>query len=169
MALGLLYDLAERVAEEGTYDPNAETVASPAKRPTPDLDVQKQIHTHAHPGESGIPTSYSEALAHHPSVLLVACADPTAVRQNAFTARYPGTVAYDDAEAMLKAERPDIVAIATNTNGRAALTALAVKYGAKAIFTDKPMAHTLAEVDLMVQTCAAAGVPLNCGAISRGR
>eukprot|EP01052_Picozoa_sp_SAG31_P011948 SAG31_NODE_689_length_12806_cov_5.358857_2_plen_165_part_00 len=67
---------------------------------------------------------------------------------------------------MLAAEKPDIVAIATNTKGRAELTALAVKYGAKAVLTDKPMAHSLAEVDLMVQTCADAGVPLNCGAIS---
>ena len=32
--------------------------------------------------------------------------------------------------------------------------------------TEKPMAHTLEEVDRMVSTCAAAGVPLSCGSIS---
>ena len=52
-----------------------------------------------------------------------------------FTTRYPGTAAYTDAEEMLRAERPEVVAIATNTAGRAELTVLALKYGAKAIFT----------------------------------
>jgi predicted dehydrogenase len=41
-----------------------------------------------------------------------------------------------------------------------------VECGAKGIFTENPMAHTLEETDRMVQTCAAAGVPLSCGAIS---
>ena len=44
-------------AEEGTYDPNAEGVARPPQRPTPELDVHHQIHTHTHPGESRSPPS----------------------------------------------------------------------------------------------------------------
>ena len=88
-----------------------------------------------HPGKSGIPTSYCEALHCHPSTFLGACADPTTERRALFTTRYPGATAYADAEEMLKAERPDVVAIATNAAGRVALTELALQYGAKAIFT----------------------------------
>jgi Oxidoreductase family, NAD-binding Rossmann fold len=67
---------------------------------------------------------------------------------------------------MLRREKLDIVAITTNTKGRADLTCLAVECGAKGIMTEKPMAHTLAEADRMVTTCSEAGVPLCCGAIT---
>ena len=66
---------------------------------------------------------------------------------------------------MLHTEALDIVAIATNTKGRADLTCLAVDCGVKGIATEKPMAHTLGEADRMVEACADAGVPLCCGAI----
>jgi predicted dehydrogenase len=56
--------------------------------------------------------------------------------------------------------------VATNTKHRADLTCLAVECGAKAIMTEKPMAHTLEEADRMVNTCAEAGVPLVCGSTS---
>ena len=67
---------------------------------------------------------------------------------------------------MLEKEKLDIVAIATNTKSRPKLVRLAVENGAKAVVTDKPMCHTLAEADLMVGVCRDAGVPLSCGAIS---
>ena len=67
---------------------------------------------------------------------------------------------------MLQTEKLDLVAVATNVKGRADLACLAVENGAKGIVTAKPMAHTLEEADRMVNTCAAAGVPLNCGSIS---
>lgn len=67
---------------------------------------------------------------------------------------------------MLHEERLDIVAIATNTKGHADLTCAAVEAGAKGILTDKPMCHSLEEADRMVRTCAGAGVPLSCGAIT---
>ena len=67
---------------------------------------------------------------------------------------------------MLRELKPEIVSIATNTKHRADLTCLAVECGAKGIFTEKPMTHSLEEADRMVKTCADAGVPLNCGSIS---
>ena len=74
--------------------------------------------------------------------------------------------AYAEWRELIENENLDIVAIPTNTKGRADLTVMAVKYGAKGIFTDKPMAHTLEEADRMVKVCADAGVALNCGAIT---
>eukprot|EP01052_Picozoa_sp_SAG31_P011947 SAG31_NODE_689_length_12806_cov_5.358857_1_plen_103_part_00 len=56
--MGLLYDLAERVAEEGTYNPNAEALDRPGSRPTPALDVHREIHHHAHPGCATAPAAF---------------------------------------------------------------------------------------------------------------
>ena len=155
--MGMLYDLGQRT---GTWH------VDDVDRPTPEVDVHRQFHHHDHPGNSGIPTSYAEAIHTRAEVDLVAAADRDVKRLKIFTERYGVSSVYEDAAEMLRVEKPDIVALATNTKHRADLTCLAVECGAKGIFTEKPMAHTLEETDRMVQTCAAAGVPLNCGSIT---
>ena len=156
--MGMLYDLAKRIGDKFEIDD--------ADRPTPELDVHKKIHHHEHPGIESNPTSYAEAIYDRPDVELVTAADRDVKRLDAFTERYGITNVYKDAEEMLKKEKLDIVAIATNTKGRAHFTCMASNLGAKGIFTEKPMAHTLAEVDEMVSTCAKNGTALSCGAIS---
>ncbi len=155
--MGMLYDLAQRT---GVWD------VDDIDRPTPDLDIHRKFHHHAHAGNEGLPTSYAEALWDRPDIELVAAADRDQKRLRAFEQRYGVSGLYTDAEQMLREEKPDIVSIATNTKHRADLTCLAVECGAKGIFTEKPMAHTLEEADRMVNTCAEAGVPLSCGAIT---
>ena len=65
-------------------------------RPTPDLDIHKQIYNHAHPGQSGIPTSYAEALHHHPQVFNCSgghdrqCHPATACTQVVFSQAFKG-------------------------------------------------------------------------------
>ena len=156
--MGVLYDLAERIPDLFEIDD--------ADRPTPELDVHRRFHHHDHPGTEGLPDTYAEALWDRPEVDLVAGADRDQKRLAAFGERYGLEGLYTDAEEMLRKEKLDIVAVATNTKGRADLTCLAVACGARGVFTDKPMCHTLEEADRMVQTCADAGVPLNCGAIT---
>ena len=153
--MGMLYDLAERT---GVWD------VDDIDRPTPELNIHRRFLYHENPGTEGLPSSYAEALWDRPEIDLVAAAERDVKRLRAFRERYDVVSLYDDAEDMLSLERPDIVAIATNTKHRADLTCLAVRNGARGIFTEKPMAHTLEEADRMVSTCAAAGVPLNCGA-----
>ncbi|MDP6494947.1 MAG: Gfo/Idh/MocA family oxidoreductase, partial [Dehalococcoidia bacterium] len=152
------YDMATRSSDRFDVDD--------VNRPTPELDVHRRIHHHKHPGKEGLPTSYAEALWDRDEVDLVAGADRDSKRLNAFTQRYGVEAVYTDAAEMLAKERLDIVAVATNTKTRADLTCLAVDHGAKGIFTEKPMAHTLEQADRMVKMCADAGVALNCGAIS---
>ena len=161
--MGMLYEMAQR-ATPAAMQPKFDLQST--DRPTPALDVHRRIHHHEHPGTEGLPTTYAEALWDRPEVDLVAGAERDPQRLKAFTERYGVTAVYTDAEEMLRKERLDIVAIATNTKWRPDLTYLALKHGAKGIFTDKPMAHTLEETDRMVKTCADAGVPLNCGAIT---
>ena len=156
--MGMLYDLAQRIPDHFDIDD--------VDRPTPPLDIHRKFYHYEHPGEEGLPTSYAEALWNRPEVELVAGADRDKKRLDAFRERYGIQTLYTDPEQMLRQEKPDIVAVCTNTRCRAELTCLAVGYGAKGILTEKPMAHTLAEADRMVQTCAEAGVPLCCGSIT---
>ena len=156
--MGLLYDLAPRSEERFDIDD--------VDRPTPPLDVDRRFHHHDHPDDEGNPTSYCEALHCRPETELVAAADRDPKRLEAFRERYGVDATYTDAEQMLREVQPEIVAVATNTKHRADLTCLAVECGAKGIITEKPMAHTLEEVDRMVGACAEAGVPLNGGSIT---
>ena len=156
--MGLLYDLAQRTRDRFDIDD--------VDRPTPPLDVQRKFHYHDHPGSEGLPSTYAEALWDRPEVDLVVGADRDRKRLKTFAERYGIKALYTDAVEMLRREQLDIVAICTNIKGRADLTCLAVECGAKGIMTEKPMAHTLAEADRMVRTCAEADVPLCCGAIT---
>ena len=156
--MGLLYDLASRIGDRFEIDD--------IDRPTPPLDIHRKFHHYDHPGDEGNPTSYAEALWDRPEVETVIAADRDPKRLKAYGERYGIEALYEDAEAMLRKERPDIVAVCTNTKYRAHFTCLAVECGAKGIVTEKPMVHTLEEVDRMVGVCAAAEVPLCCGAIT---
>jgi hypothetical protein len=156
--MGMLYDMAGRIGDFFNIDD--------VDRPTPELEIHRKIYHHTHPGKEGLPTSYSEAFWDRPDVDLVSAADRDQKRLEAFKERYGINALYTDAVEMLRTEKLDLVAVATNVKGRADLTCLAVENGAKGIVTAKPMAHTLAETDRMVKVCADAAVPLNCGAIS---
>jgi hypothetical protein len=135
-------------------------------RPTPELNVGRKFHHHEHPGDEGLPSTYAEALHDRPEIDMIAAAERDPKRLKVFTERYGVDAVYEDAEEMLRKEKPDIVAVATNTKHRADLTCLAVECGAKGIFTEKPMAHTLEEADRMVKSCGNVGVHLSCGAIT---
>ena len=156
--MGMLYDLAQRMGVWRVDDIN---------RPTPQLDIHRKFYYHdRHLSRQSIPSSYAEALSNRPEIELVAAAERDRRRLAAFGERYDIEALYTDAKEMLQQEKPDIVAIVTNTKGRADLTCYAVECGAKGIVTEKPMAYTLEEADRMVKACADAGVPLCCGAIS---
>jgi len=156
--MGLLSGLAERIPDRFEIDD--------VDRPTPALDVHRKFHYYENPGVAWLPTSYAEAIVDRPEIDLVAGADRDKKRLKAFSERYGIDAVYTDAIEMLRKEKLDIVAIATNTKGRADLTCAAVENGAKGIFTEKPMCHSLEEADRMVKACADAGVPLSGGAIS---
>lgn len=156
--MGMLYDLALRIPDRFDIDD--------AERPTPSLDIHRAFYHHDHPGDSGLPTSYAEALWNRSEISLIAGVDRDKSRLQAFSERYGIQQLYTDAAEMLSQVQPDIVAICTNAKHRSDLTCLAVEYGAKGVLTEKPMAHTLAEADRMVQVCAEANVPLCCGSIT---
>jgi len=78
----------------------------------------------------------------------------------------PGVAFHTDAAAMLAAERPDIVCVATPPASHAALVELAAAAGAH-VLCEKPLAVSLADVERMRTACQAAGVNLAYGASYR--
>ena len=160
---GMLYDLGAR--ENDRYAPDGERLyeIDDADRPTPEMDVQRKFHYHNHAGMESLANTYAEALWDRPEIDLVAAAERSTERLDIFGQRYGVSALYTDAEEMLRKEKLDIVAIATNVKDRPNVTCLAAESGVKGISTQKPMAHTLEEADRMVKTCADLGVALNCG------
>ena len=166
--MGFLYDLGKRDYERiGGSHKNPIYDVESADRPLPDgLDINRTFHLYDHPGREGLATSYAAALSDRPEVELVAGADRDPQRRAMFGERFGIGALYADALEMLNEERLDIVAIATNTKGRSALTVAAVAAGVRGVLVDKPMVFSLAEADDMVGACAEAGVPLVGGATS---
>ncbi|MYC70329.1 MAG: Gfo/Idh/MocA family oxidoreductase [Gemmatimonadetes bacterium] len=166
--MGFLYDLGKRDYERiGGSHKNPIYDVESADRPLPDgLDINRTFHLYDHPGREGLGSSYSAALSDRPEVELVAGADRDPRRRAMFGERFGIGALYADAQEMLDEERLDIVAIATNTKGRSALTVAAVAAGVRGVLVDKPMVFSLAEADAMVGACAKAGVPLVGGATS---
>ena len=66
---------------------------------------------------------------------------------------------YEDAEELLKKEKPDFVDIITDVDSHSRLVHLAAKHKVPVI-CQKPMAPTLAEAEQMVSACQNAGVPM---------
>ena len=166
--MGFLYDLGKRDYERiGGSHKNPIYDVESADRPLPDgLDINRTFHLYDHPGREGLGSSYAAALSDRPEVELVAGADRDPRRRAMFGERFGIGALYADALEMLDEERLDIVAIATNTKGRSALTVAAVAAGVRGVLVDKPMVFSLAEADAMVGACAEAGVPLVGGATS---
>ena len=67
---------------------------------------------------------------------------------------------YSDADEMFRNEGPDIVSVATNTPSNEALVLAAVDAGVPRIMCEKPMAHSLAAAQRMIDACERRGVRL---------
>ncbi len=97
-------------------------------------------------------------LANPEHFALTAVCDLDAERLMPFAAELGIANAYTDADAMLAAERPDVLCFATMPDIRLPLVELGVKHGVKAIAFEKPMALSLHEAKQIVSLCENAGV-----------
>lgn len=102
---------------------------------------------------------HAEALRALPDrFALVAVCDLDPARREAAAARLGPARAWADAEAMLAAERPDVLCFVTPPRLRWPLVAAGLRHGVRAIAFEKPLALSLAEARCIVEGCAAAGV-----------
>ena len=96
---------------------------------------------------------------------LVACSDlrPEVMAEVGRKYGIPPDKQYLDYRQMIEAERPDIVSIATQPEGRAEIAVHAAEHGARAIYAEKAMAASMAEADAIVEACERHGVAFNLG------
>lgn len=74
---------------------------------------------------------------------------------------------YDDAAIMLKELQPDIVSLATRTDGRSDLVRLLAQQGVRGIYAEKPFSRSLAECDAALDAITASGARLVLGTTRR--
>ncbi len=86
-------------------------------------------------------------------VRLVAGASRDLGRRERFTQRTGVSSTYADWREMLARERPDIVAVSTNSPYHAEVTIGCAEAGVRAILCEKPVATRLADADRMVEVC----------------
>ncbi len=108
-------------------------------------------------GTGGIAGEHVHGIRAHPDqVQLTAAADTNPSNLAAFCEKHGIASAYDSAEALLKAVKPDVVAICTPPFTHTALAVLAMEHGAH-VLCEKPLVISLAELEQLRQAEARTG------------
>jgi predicted dehydrogenase len=111
--------------------------------------------------------SHSRALSEHPDFSLAGGVDPQAARRSEFESAF-GVPAGGSVEAMLRAERPDVVVIATPTPTHAdTLAEVLGVHTPRAVLVEKPLSLSRDEAVSMVQACRSADCALFVNYIRR--
>jgi predicted dehydrogenase len=106
------------------------------------------------------PWAHAPAIIEARGVELVAAADVDRTKLDDFRRRWQVEALYTDYHEMVAAEKPDLVAVTTRPAERAEVVIGLAEAGVKAIFATKPMCHTLAEADAMIEACRRQGTIL---------
>jgi len=99
------------------------------------------------------PATHAGAFQLHPRTEIVGFSDIYKKRLYKTQKHFPGVPVYLSTELMLKETKPDIVSIATYPDSHLELIKLAVKYKAKGIVCEKPMADTEKDAKEMIKVC----------------
>ena len=113
------------------------------------------------------PLAHAEAIAAHPRLRLVAVADSDREAAERAARHHGAGTAFADGHALLASVRPDLVAIATRTPGRAALILDAIRHGARALHVEKPLCNSMQELVQISDALGSAETRLTLGAIRR--
>jgi predicted dehydrogenase len=107
-------------------------------------------------GTGSVANLHARAVAAHPRATLVAVTDQSRPAADAFAERHAVPAVYDDLEALLAAERPDVLLICTPPGAHRGQTVKAFAAGAHVV-VEKPPASSLDELDEMRAAAEAAG------------
>jgi predicted dehydrogenase len=107
-------------------------------------------------GTGAIAHAHAEAIAAYPHAELVAVTDLSRASADAFAETYRAPAVYDDLDALLADEHPDVVHICTPPGAHTAQTLAAFAAGAHVV-VEKPPAPSLDELQQMTDAAAAAG------------
>lgn len=116
---------------------------------------------------SWFPLSHADAFAAHPGTMMTALCDPDDGMRARAQATYGVANVFADHHALLAAGAPDMVGIATRTQGRAQIIADCAAAGTRAFHVEKPLCTTMAELDTMAALFARDDIHVTFGAIRR--
>lgn len=111
-------------------------------------------------GLRGMGMRHALTLATLPAYAVIAGCDLNAAHAQLFAQELPEAQFYTDYNAMLSAEKPDVVVVATNTVTHAALAIKALEAGTRGVYCEKPMATNLADAQRMVELAQERGAAL---------
>lgn len=113
--------------------------------------------------------AYSIAAACRASTRLtvVAGADNDPAKRAAFQARWGVTALYEDYQAMIRQEQPDLVAICTHGDLHAEMAVQAATAGVPMIYCEKAMACSAREADAVLAAVTHSGACFNTGVLRR--
>lgn len=121
---------------------------------TPRNDVSASLRV-ALVGTGAVANLHATAVAAHPRADLVAVTDHARAAAEAFAERHHVSAVYDDLDALLAAEKPDVVLVCTPPSAHRGQVAQAFAAGAHVI-VEKPPASSLEELDEMRAAAIAA-------------
>lgn len=106
------------------------------------------------------PATHFGMWSSHPRADLVAVCDADPAKLAVAGELEPGIAVYEDARALLSAERPDVVSIATWKDSHYEMCRLALEHGVRAIVLEKPIAERLEHAREIVEEARRRGVHL---------
>ena len=109
-------------------------------------------------GLGGMGRRHAETYQQTDGVTLAAACEARPDAADAFRGENPDVRVFADAHEMLEGEALDVLSIAANTPVFEEFALAAVEAGVSRIFCEKPMAHSLAAAQRMVDACEANGV-----------
>lgn len=114
-----------------------------------------------------VPLSHAEAIVANRGVELAALCDVDADRLSAAAAAYGVTSCFTDYRALLTSVRPDIVTVATRTEGRPEIVIAAAEHGVRGMHIEKPIARNMIDCDRALTALDRHGVHTTYGTTRR--
>lgn len=111
--------------------------------------------------------NYAEAYTTYPDTEIVAIVDANAQRRDILGTRFGIAALYPDVETLLRDIVPDVAVVVTPTKYMKDAVIACAEAGVKCISTEKPIAASLQDADMMVETCDKRGVVFAGGNLQR--
>ena len=100
-------------------------------------------------GSGHISNIHGPLILQQPNIEIVGIADKDLARAKALATKLNGGSVYEEAEVMIREEKPDIVHVLVPPQYHASLSIMAMKQGCH-VLVEKPLATTLADSERMV-------------------
>ncbi|RIK38441.1 MAG: hypothetical protein DCC57_20905, partial [Chloroflexi bacterium] len=111
--------------------------------------------------------SVAAACAASPRLSVTAGADIDPAKRQAFATRWGVSALYDDYRAMIRQERPDLVAICTKGPLHAEMAVAVAEENVPMIFCEKAIACSMREADAVLEAVGSRRIPFNTGVLRR--